>query len=108
MVNGIWVPVAKPDGSGFAYVDKYGFTHVSHNLISALVYSKDGLIYDYDSTHYSGWYALTDRRGSEGAYGILYLSTLEGSIPFTNTNKEDGTSTKQFNLFNIRNLFKRR
>ena len=103
-----WIPVAKPDGSGFAYVDKYGFTHVSHNLISALVYSKDGLIYDYDSTHYSGGYALTDRRGSEGTYGILYLSTLEGSKPFTNTKKEDDTSTKQFNLFNIRNLFKGR
>ena len=81
---------------------------MSHNLISALVYSKDGLIYDYDSTHYSGGYALTNKRGDDGAYGILYLSMLEGSVPFTNTKKEDDTSTKQFNLFNIRNLFKGR
>ena len=101
-----WVPVSKPDGSGFAYVDKYGYTHVSHNLISALVYSKDGLIYDYDSAHYSGGYALTDIRSNEGTYGILYLSTLEGSVPFTNNKRGDDTSSKKFNLFNIRNLFK--
>ena len=100
-----WAGVTKGNETGFAYVDKYGFTHVTYNLINALVYSKDGYIYDYDSTNYRGGYAITENRSINGDYGILFLSTLDGAKPFDNVKHGDETSNKVFKLFNIKNLF---
>ena len=103
----VWTPVEKPDGTGFAYVDKYGYTHVDNNLVYAITYSKDGRIYDFDSTKYKGGYALSDIKDLEGDYGRSYLSSLEGSKPFGNESTGDSTSNRKFDLFNIKDLLKR-
>ena len=103
----VWTPVEKPDGTGFAYVDKYGYTHVDNNLVYAITYSKDGRIYDFDSTKYKGGYALSDIKDLEGDYGRFYLSSLEGSKPFGNESTGDSTSNRKFDLFNIKDLLKR-
>lgn len=66
------------DGKGFAYVDKYGFSHVLDNFFDALIYSKDGKVYNYEGK-LKGGYAL-DSNGDR-----MWLAGLDGSKPFGNS-----------------------
>ncbi len=46
-------------GTGYAYVDRYGFPHVVKDLATALNYSGDGKVYEY-SGRFGGGYALDE------------------------------------------------
>ena len=45
------------EGTGYAYVDRYGFSHVSTDLASALNFSGDGKVYEYEG-RFGGGYPL--------------------------------------------------
>lgn len=53
-IYGDWDGMSE-DGKGFAYVDKYGFSHVADNFFSALVYSIDGKVYNYEGKQMGGY-----------------------------------------------------
>lgn len=65
------------EGYGFAYIDKYGFTHVVEDFRTAMVYSADGNLYVYEG-EYSGGVA-TDSRGNR-----YYLKSIPNSVNFGN------------------------
>lgn len=66
------------DGKGFAYVDKYGFSHVVDNFFTAMVYSMDGRVYNYEGKHIGG-YAVT-ANGDRIALLGLENSVLYGNF----------------------------
>lgn len=72
------------DGKGFAYVDKYGFSHVVDNFFSALVYSMDGKVYNYEGKQMGG-YAI-DAQGRRMA-----LLGLDHSVVYGNFRSTDDT-----------------
>lgn len=63
-------------GGGYAYKDKYGFTHVVSDYNTAKQYSADGNVYSYSGS-YSGGYAR-DENGNR-----LNLP-IAGAVPFGN------------------------
>lgn len=75
-VYGSWDGKAK-EGYGFAYVDKYGYSHVSDNFFDALIYSKDGKVYNYDGKTKGG--DAIDANGNR-----IWLAGLDGSKPYGN------------------------
>lgn len=98
--NWEWTPVVNPNGNGFAYIDKYGSTHVSYNLITSLVYSRDGWVHEYDGK-YGGGYALNNKGG------IVYLSGLGDKISFAGFDPEiDTIDDRKFDIFTIDKLIK--
>lgn len=70
------------DGKGFAYVDKYGFSHVADNFFTALVYSMDGKVYNYEGKQMGG-YAVS-AKGDR-----IALLGLDNSVPYGNSMNED-------------------
>ena len=70
------------NGNGFGYADQYGFTHVSKDYHTAMGYSKDGKVYDYEGA-YSGGYGRNDKGGR------VNLAGINGSTPFGNSKKDD-------------------
>lgn len=47
------------EGTGYAYIDRYGFPHVTSDLATALNFSGDGEVYEYEGK-FGGGYALDD------------------------------------------------
>lgn len=96
--------LSKEDGTGYAYVDKYGGTHVTYDLITALTYSKDGKVYDYNKSNFGNGYALNGKE-TESDYGMIYLAGLEGGKPFETWNPAldtvDDTVYKPFSINNL-------
>lgn len=70
------------DGKGFAYVDKYGFSHVADNFFSALVYSMDGKVYNYEGKQMGGY--AVNAQGHRVA-----LLGLDHSVPYGNFRSGD-------------------
>lgn len=66
------------DGKGFAYVDKYGFSHVSDNFFSALIYSMDGKVYNYEGKQMGGY--AVNAKGDRVALLGLDNSILYGNF----------------------------
>ncbi|AEG59377.1 hypothetical protein [Desulforamulus ruminis] len=62
--------------SGYAYKDKYGFTHVVSDYNTAKQYSGDGNVYSYSGS-YGGGYA-------KDAKGNRYNLPISGATPFGN------------------------
>ena len=75
-VYGSWDGEAE-EGSGFAYIDKYGYSHVSGNFFDALIYSQDGKVYNYDGKTKGG--DAIDANGNR-----IWLAGLDGSKPYGN------------------------
>lgn len=67
------------DGKGFAYIDKYGNSAISKNFFNALIYSKDGQIYNFEGDFKFGY--AVDANGNR-----MWLAGLEGSTPYSNFN----------------------
>lgn len=63
-------------GQGYAYVDKYGFSHVVKDYDNALNASGDGNVYSYQGD-YSGGYAYDNQ-------GYRVPLNIEGSKPYGN------------------------
>lgn len=74
------------DGKGFAYVDKYGFSHVADNFFSAMIYSMDGKVYNYEG-HHVGGYAV-NAQGHRVA-----LLGLDNSVLYGNFQNGDSVNT---------------
>ena len=92
------------DGGGFAYADKYGFTHVTNDYETAMTYSKDGKVYDHQGD-FSGGYAKNKDGGRE------YLAGIQGSTNFGNYNNviDDKNKTPDsinYNKYNIADIQK--
>ena len=93
---GHWDGEAEDKTQGFAYVDKYGFSHVSSNFFRAMVYSKDGKVYNYEG-EYVGGYAVDARGRTIALMGLdnvapekdQYIASLSGK----HTSDEDTTKT---------------
>lgn len=66
------------DGKGFAYVDKYGFSHVSDNFFTAMIYSLDGKVYNYEGQHVGGY--AVNAKGHRMALLGLDNSVLYGNF----------------------------
>lgn len=76
------------DGKGFAYVDKYGFSHVSENFFTAMVYSMDGKVYNYEGRQMGG-YAVN----AEGKR--VALLGMDNSVLFGNFRSGDPSFVPQ-------------
>lgn len=76
---GKWDGEAIDSENGFAYVDKYGYSHVSSNFFRAMIYSKDGRVYNYEGD-YVGGYAV-DAKGR-----TIALMGMEGVAPLEKQN----------------------
>lgn len=82
---------------GFAYVDKYGYTHVSSNFYTAMIYSRDNKVYEYKGETQGGY--AKDAKGNR-----LFLAKLDKSVPFGNDGFEKSnnliSNSKQANEIN--------
>lgn len=77
------------EGGGYAYIDKYGMSHVTSNPNDALEFSGDGKVYNYGGG-FSGGYAVNQ----DGARQYL---NLPGSKPYGN-DLRDGITPEQINF----------
>ncbi|MDO4720785.1 MAG: hypothetical protein Q4A78_08990 [Peptostreptococcaceae bacterium] len=78
------------DGKGFAYVDKYGFSGVAENFFTAMVYSMDGKVYNYEGRQMGG-YAVN----AEGKR--VALLGMDHSVLFGNFRSGDPSFAPQGN-----------
>lgn len=81
------------DGKGFAYVDKYGYSHVSDNFFTALVYSMDGKVYNYEGKQMGGY--AVNAQGERVA-----LLGLDNSVLYGNFKSGDATLRAQLGTNN--------